>query len=166
MVPISESCALPRAEARYSTDSELAAILAAAGQRRTFPPGGRFFSAGDSAHGMYLIVQGTAQAELTVNGEEVLRRIAGPGAVMGMSSAMCSGHYKFDAVALEPVTGVFLQTADLNTLLRGNPELGLRVMNLMCDEMEALRQTRDRLRSCQRRECGLFEACTHPPAST
>lgn len=160
MASWSDGCEVERATACYQTDKELAAILAPAGQLRRLEAGATLFSVGAPATGMYLILKGTAQARLTVESHEVMCRVAGASAILGLSSAMCSGHYKFDARALEPLEAVLLETASVNQILRGNPELGLRLMNLMCDEMDALRQTRDHMRNCQRPSCGLFEACS------
>ena len=54
--------------------------------------------------------------------------------------------------ALETVEAVFLETGTVNEILRGQPELCMRAMRMMCDELEALRQTREHMQSCDEAE--------------
>ena len=117
--------------------------LSPAGQVKQVERDGRLFSSGDAAGGVYLIVKGTARATLVGDERELMCRTAGPGAVLGLTSALCAKQYQFDVQALEPVEAVFLETGTVNEILRGQPELCMRAMRMMCDELEALRQTRE-----------------------
>jgi CRP-like cAMP-binding protein len=144
----------------YQADGELARAFAPAGQARKVERGDRLFSFGEAAQGVYLIVKGTARASLAGEERELMCRTAGPGAVLGLPSALCANHYQFDVQALEEVEAVFLETEKVNEILRQQPELCMRAMNMMCEELEALRQTREHMQSCRKESCGLHGQCT------
>jgi CRP-like cAMP-binding protein len=144
----------------YQADEELVRALAPAGQARKVERDGRLFSSGEAAGGVYLIVKGTARATLTGEERELMCRTAGPGAVLGLTSALCAKQYQFDVQALETVEAVFLETGTVNEILRGQPELCMRAMRMMCDELEALRQTREHMRSCDKQSCALHSQCS------
>lgn len=139
---------------------ELARALAPAGKMRSVAGGGRLFSCGEASEGVYLVVSGTARATLPgAAGRRLVSRVAGPGAVLGLPSALCATHYQFDVEALEPVEAVFVETAAVNEILRLHPEMCLRVMEMMCNELSALGETREHMRKCTREECALHGTC-------
>lgn len=144
----------------YQADEELVRALAPAGQVKKVERDGRLFSSGDAAGGVYVIVKGTARATLTGSERELMCRTAGPGAVLGLTSALCAKQYQFDVQALETVEAVFLETGTVNEILRGQPELCMRAMRMMCDELEALRQTREHMQSCAKQSCALHSQCS------
>lgn len=141
---------------------ELVRALVAAGQIRRVAKGARLFSVGDKAGGVFLILKGAARASMRIEpGRELACHIAGPGSVMGLSSALCSTHYQFDVETLEAVEAVYLGTEAVNEILRQHSEICMRVMNMMCDELTSLRQTREHLQSCEKQSCSLHRSCTH-----
>ncbi len=144
----------------YQADEELLRALVPAGELKRVERDGRLFSSGDAAGGVYLIVKGTARATLAGDGRELMCRTAGPGAVLGLTSALCANHYQFDVQALETVEAVFLETGTVNEILRGQPELCMRAMRMMCAELEALRQTREHMQSCDKQSCALHPQCS------
>jgi CRP-like cAMP-binding protein len=158
--PLKQRSGHPDADSIYRADEELVRALAAAGEMRKVESGDRLFSFGDAARGVYLILKGTARTSLAGEEREVMCRTAGPGSVLGLPAALCGNHYHLDVQALEAVEAVFLETATVNELLRGQPELCMRAMRMMCDEMEALRQTRENMQSCGKESCALHEQCT------
>ena len=140
---------------------ELVQALALAGEKQKVKSGARLFSFGDEAKGVYLIVKGTARAALSgVPGRELICRTAGPGSVLGLPSALCANPYQFDVEAVGEVEAVFLPTASVNEILRQKPELCMQVMNMMCDELSALRQTSEHMRNCVQYSCLLHGRCT------
>lgn len=144
---------------------DLAQALHTAGESRTLSAGDPLFSFGDTAAGIFLIRRGRVQTSLpNHSGRELMRTLAGPGSVLGLSSALCARGYQCNAVALEPVELTFLPTGTLNDLLRRRPEIGMQAMTLMCEEMTALRQTREHLGHCQNLECGLHGFCQQAAA--
>jgi CRP-like cAMP-binding protein len=158
--PLKLSCERAEANSAHQADEELVRALAPAGEMRKVDRGQRLFSFGDAAQGVYLILKGTARTSLAGEEREVMCRTAGPGSVLGLPSALCANRYQFDAQALEAVEAVFLETGTVNEILRGRPELCMRAMSMMCDEMEALRQTREHMQSCGKESCALHEQCS------
>jgi CRP-like cAMP-binding protein len=149
----------------YQADGELARALAPAGQMRKMERGERLFSFGEPAQGVYLIVKGTARASLAEEERELMCRTAGPGAVLGLPSALCAKQYQFDVQALEDVEAVFLETEKVNDILRQKPELCMLAMSMMCEELAALRSTREHMQSCRKVSCGLHGHCTQGAGS-
>jgi CRP-like cAMP-binding protein len=145
---------------QYQVADGLAQALASAGKMQRVECGDRLFSFGDAAQGVYLIVNGTARASLPGGaGHELVCQTAGPGSVLGLPSALCATRYQFDVVAVESVDAIFVEATAVNEILRGQPELCMRVMNMMCDELSALRQTSEHMRNCMQQSCSLHGAC-------
>jgi CRP-like cAMP-binding protein len=145
----------------YRLEDNLAQALIPEGERRKLKCGESLFSFGDAAEGVYLITQGTARATLPGKaGRELVCHTAGAGSVLGLPSALCATHYQFDVEALEAVEAVFLSTSLVNEILRRRPELCMQVMNMMCDELNALKQTRDHMNSCAKKSCSLHGQCS------
>jgi CRP-like cAMP-binding protein len=144
----------------YQADEELVRALAPAGQVKKVERDGRLFSSGDAARGVYLIVKGTARATLAGEERKLMCRTAGVGSVLGLSAALCANRYQFDVQALETVEAVFLETGTVNEILRGHPELCMRAMRMMCDELEALRQTGEHMQSCGKESCAMHQQCS------
>jgi CRP-like cAMP-binding protein len=118
--------------------------------------------AATGSRGVFLILKGTARAALRDEpGRELACHIAGPGSVMGLSSALCATRYQFDVEALETVEAIYLGTDAVNEILRQHSEICMRVMNMMCDELTSLRQTREHMQSCEKHSCSLHRSCTH-----
>ncbi len=159
-MPFCEIHSMPEDGWAQSATSDLAEALHAAGEPRTLSAGDALFSFGDAAGGIFLVRRGRVQASLPGRaGRDLMRTLAGPGAVLGLSAALCSHGYQCNAVALEAVELSYLPTDRLNDLLRHKPEVGMQAMALMCDEMSTLRQTREHLGHCQNQDCGLHGFC-------
>jgi len=132
------------------------------GRKQTVARGDRLFSFGDAAKGVYLIVSGAARISLVGGkGKELVCHTAGSGSVLGLPAALCSARYEFDVEALEPAEMIFLETESVNEILRQHPALCMQVMTMMCDEMSALKQTRDHMRNCGKQSCSMHEQCSH-----
>lgn len=98
----------------------------------------------------------------TGDGREVVNRILGPGALLGVPAAMCSKQYAFSVESLDDSTLVgFVETSALNDFLRNRPDLCMQVVLMMSDELIELRQSRDHMKSCNHTECSLYESCRH-----
>jgi CRP/FNR family transcriptional regulator len=149
----------------YRAADELVQALTPAGTKQSVKRGERIFSFGDEAKGVYLIESGTVRASLPgAPGRELVSHKAGPGSVLGLPSALCANSYQFDVEAIEAVEAVFLPTGTVNEILRQQPALGMQVMNMMCDELSALRQTTEHMRNCVQHSCSLYGRCTRSSA--
>jgi CRP-like cAMP-binding protein len=140
--------------------AELVRALVPAGRRQEAAPGGRLFSFGDRALGVYLILKGTVRAWLPGGvSQELVWGTAGPGSVLGLPSALCAKNYQFDVEAVEAVEAIFVETERVNLILRRRPDLCMQVMRMMCDELSALKQTRDHMAGCAKHGCALHGSC-------
>lgn len=142
--------------------AELAQALLPAGRMLKLERGERLFSCGDAAQGLYVIATGSARAWLPGNaGNQLMCRTAQAGSVLGMPAALCSHRYQFNAEALETLEAAFLETAVVNKILRQKPALCMQAMNMMCDELETLKLTTERMRNCGNAGCSLHTCCIH-----
>ncbi len=129
------------------------------GRKRRVERGDRLISSGEAAKGVYLIVSGAARVSLPgVKG--TVSHMVGAGSVLGLPAALCSARYEFDAEAMEAAELIFLETGSVNEILREHPALCMQVMTMMCDEMSALKQTRDHMRGCGKKSCSMHEQCS------
>ena len=139
---------------------ELERLLANEGETCSLGRDSKLFSAGDEARGIFLVTRGTARASLKDEpGRELTACMAGPGSVLGLPSAMCSKSYQIDVVAVEPLEVAFLTADDFNRIMRARPELCMKAMELMCDELAVLKQTREHMKRCANESCALYCSC-------
>jgi CRP-like cAMP-binding protein len=143
----------------FQAAEELMRALSPFGQRQSVERGDRLFSFGDAAKGVYLIVSGAARVSLP-GLKGTVCHTAGAGSVLGLPAALCSARYEFDVEVMEPAELIFLETGSVNEILREHPALCMQVMAMMCDEMSALKQTRDHMRNCGKQSCSLHEQCS------
>lgn len=141
---------------------ELARALGTAGELRQVSGGKRVFSCGEAAAGVYLILKGRARAVLPGPERELMCLTAGAGAVLGLHSALCAKNYQFDVEAMEALEAQYVPVEQVQELLRPRPDLGMQVMNMMCNELSALKVTREHLSKCTNGACALFGCCTKP----
>lgn len=160
MNPLLQMTSCRDAASPFQAPDELVRALTQVGKKRRVECGERVISFGEAADGVYLIEKGTARAALPGEpGEELVCHKFGPGSLLGLPSALCSTRYQFDVEALETVQAVYLQTESVNAILRKQPELCMKVMSMMCDELSALRQTRDHMTNCRNHSCSLHDSC-------
>jgi CRP-like cAMP-binding protein len=147
--------------AACAAEQELAKVLTPAAKPLQFGAGERLFAAGDDARGVYLVARGSARAWLPGRpGEALVSRVAGPGAVLGLHAALCSSRHQFEVEAASAVEVLFVETAQFHEALRDHPLLCMQLMQMMCDELDALGERREHMKSCTNRACSLHGACT------
>jgi CRP-like cAMP-binding protein len=118
------------------------------------------FREGTLCTGIYLLRSGSVRAfSAHKDGRDIVNRIVGPGAILGMPAAMCGRAFQFSAKALETSEIGFIETAALNEHLRARPELCMQVVGMMSDELIELRETRDHMQNCTNTSCSLHGSC-------
>ena len=123
-------------------------------------PRDHVFREGMPCSGVFLLRSGSVRATTQhKDGRDIVNRILGPGAVLGLPSAMCSRAFQFSAEAIEPCEIGFVETSVLNEFLRGSPILCMEVVGMMSDELIELRETRDHMKKCTDTSCSLHGAC-------
>jgi len=142
-------------------EHEIAEALAPAGLRLRLERGQRIFRAGDAVRGVYVIAEGSVRVWLAgCMGEPLNSRIAGVGAVLGLHSALCAQVQLFEAEAVEPIEFIFVETAEVQRVLRQYPELCMKAMQRMCAEVEKTGTRHEAMSRCTKSECVLHQACT------
>jgi CRP-like cAMP-binding protein len=146
-----------------ATEQELAQALTPAGTAVVLAAGEKLFAAGDAARGVFLITGGNARAWLpAAGGEPLVSRSAGPGAVLGIHAALCSSRHQFEVEAEAPLEALLVETADFHGVLRDRPLLCMKVVQMLCDELNTLGQRHEHMQSCTNHACSLHSACTRP----
>ena len=91
-----------------------------------YPKGAILFLEGQEARGVFVLCHGSAK--LTTSSEQgktIILRIAGPGEVLGLSSAISDRPYEVTAETLEPVEANFIARRDLMQFLKQEGEAGM-----------------------------------------
>lgn len=127
------------------------------------PAGTIIFREGQPATGVFLVSSGAVRAQLpSARGADVLNRVLGSGALLGVPAAMCSKTYVFTAQSIDDATVLgYIETPALNDFLRTRPDLCMQVVTMMSDELLELRHTRDHMKTCTHSECSLYDSCKH-----
>ncbi len=98
----------------------------------TYPPGAILFVEGQTQRGVYILCKG--QAKLSVVSEEgrtLIIKIAGPGEVLGISSAVSGRPYEVTVETLSPCEVNFIRTEDFRRLLQTDSDICLRAAQQM-----------------------------------
>lgn len=155
--PMAQPCRTP-----FQAPPVLQTALSEVASELTFGSGQRLFTANAPATGIYLVRSGAVRAYLTSGeGHEVVNRVLGPGALLGVPAAMCAKSYQFTGEAVTETRVGFVAISTFNEFLRMRPDLCMQVVTMMSDELVELRQTRDHMVSCTHTDCSLHASCTH-----
>jgi CRP-like cAMP-binding protein len=112
--------------------AELDAILALAAVRR-MPRNAAILRRGDPSTGANVIINGRVRIGTTSeDGREVTLGVLGPGEVLGEMSVLDGEEISADATALEDCELLFLERSRFLRLLRGDADLCLRLMAVLC----------------------------------
>jgi CRP/FNR family transcriptional regulator len=113
------------------SEPELAALASRAAMRR-FDAGELLFSEGDPCAGLFIVVRGRVRIfKTSPGGREQVLSIEGPGGSIAELPVFDGGPYPASVSALEPSELVFLAREDFRTLCRENPEVGLKVLQVV-----------------------------------
>jgi len=101
-----------------------------------FPRGTVLFREGQSARGIYLIVEG--RVRLTVcseSGRRMVLRTASSGEILGLSAALAGRLYEITAEAIENVEVAEIRRKDLLHFLHEHCDICLQVVNLLSEDL-------------------------------
>lgn len=106
--------------------------LAARAAMRSFGAGELLFSEGDPCAGLYIVVRGRVRIfKSSPDGREQVLSIEGPGGSIAELPVFDGGPYPASVSALEPSDLVFLAREDFRALCLENPEVGLKVLQVV-----------------------------------
>jgi len=96
---------------------------------RSYEKGSILFLEGQPCSGVYMLCHGRIKLSTgSQTGKIIILEIAGPGDIVGLSSAFNATDHDCTAEVLEPCQVNYIQTADLIRFVRRNPEAGLRAI--------------------------------------
>lgn len=87
------------------------------------------FHQGEEAHGFFLVIRGRIKIyRLSLNGQEYIMRIVGPGETMAEAAVFSGKTFPASAEALEESRVYYLPKEEFKELIRENPQLALNMM--------------------------------------
>lgn len=106
-------------------------------RRRSFPAGTYLTREGEPADSMFVIERGLVRVSRTSRqGRELVLGLVGAGDTLGELGVLeASGTRTADAIAVEPTMCVALAREDFRALIRRSPDLGLRLLATLVDQI-------------------------------
>jgi CRP-like cAMP-binding protein len=119
-----------------SLGPELRVALLALCHRRTVAAGATIYAFGDEGDSLMIVESGRVEISVTsVGGRRSLLNYMGPGEVVGEVAMLDRGTRSADAIAAEPVTGLFLSRQALQGFLARHPEAALGMIAELCGKV-------------------------------
>jgi CRP/FNR family cyclic AMP-dependent transcriptional regulator len=113
------------------TDAEME-FLARRTRSRSVSTGELLFSEGDPCAGLFLIASGRVRIfKTSASGREHVLAIEGPGSSIAELPVFDGGNYPASAAAVEPSELVFISRQDFRTMCLENPEIALKVLQVV-----------------------------------
>jgi CRP/FNR family transcriptional regulator len=112
-------------------EAELAALAAHCGIR-TYQAGEILFNEGEPCKGLFIVVSGRVRIfKMSANGREHVLAVEGPGASVAELPVFDGGSYPASASALEKSEALFVSRADLRAICLENPEVSLKLLQVV-----------------------------------
>jgi len=93
-----------------------------------YPKGALLFIEGQAPRGVYILCTGRAKLSTTsAEGKSIILRIAEPGEVLGLSSAVSDTPYEASVETLEPTQANFISRTDFSNFLKEHADVGIKV---------------------------------------
>jgi len=109
-----------------------------------YPKAATLFVEGEAPRGVFILCSGKAKLTTSSSeGKTLILRVAGPGEVLGISSAILGQPYAVSAETMEPSQVNFIRQADFLQMLHSHPDACLRsAEQLSANVQEAQREVR------------------------
>lgn len=138
------AAALARADLFRGLDPSALAEIAAAARIRRVERGRALFREGDRATTLYVLAEGRVKiVQSTPEGEQVVLRIAGPGATIALVAALEGAAYPASAEAVVDCRALGLDGRTLARLIERRPRLATNALRFV---LEQLHEMQDRFR--------------------
>jgi CRP-like cAMP-binding protein len=103
--------------------------------------GERLFAEGEPCGGVYVVVSGNVELAVAMrHGESVCIRVAEPGQVIGLVSAINHAPYSKGAVAQEPTVVEKFDAAEVVSFLHAVPDRWLNALGFLCADADAMQR--------------------------
>jgi len=111
-----------------------------------YPEGAVLFVEGQASRGVFMLCKGRVKMSMnSTDGKALILRIAGPGEVLGLNSAVSGRPYELTVETLEPCQVNFVKREDLLHFLSEHAEASIRAAqqlsgsyHIACDQIRAL----------------------------
>jgi len=119
-------------------ESEVSKLAARCGIR-PYSPGETLFSEGEPCKGLYIVVSGRIRIfKTSVNGREQVLTVEGPGASVAELPVFDGGTYPASGSAIEKTEVLFISRADLRAICLENPEVSLKILQVVGQRLRRL----------------------------
>lgn len=130
---------MPATDTTLPSTDDVRTVLETMGSPLSQPKGAVLFQQGDAPIGVYVIRKGAVRMTVHAGGSEVVMRVAHPGAVIGLPGVLGNKPYSLTAVTLQATDLAFVPAEKLIESIRGNPILGLQVLQLLSEDVRNAR---------------------------
>jgi CRP/FNR family transcriptional regulator, cyclic AMP receptor protein len=103
---------------------------------QVLPPGSVVFNEGDAADYMYVIQAGSVQITRAVGAQEALLAVLGPGEFFGEMAIVNNRPRSATATTLEDTRLLSIDAKTLESMLRSNTEIAVRLIQKLADRLE------------------------------
>jgi CRP/FNR family transcriptional regulator, cyclic AMP receptor protein len=98
------------------------------------------FHQGEKPHGCYLIKSGKVRLSMEAEpGHSVLRRVVGPGCVVGLPASINGRVYSLNCEVVEDAELAYLSCQDLALLIKSDTGAAMKLLDLLSSEVQAVR---------------------------
>lgn len=119
-------------------ESEVSKLAARCGIR-PYSPGETLFSEGEPCKGLYIVVSGRIRIfKTSLNGRERVLTVEGPGASVAELPVFDGGTYPASGSAIEKTEVLFISRADLRAICLENPEVSLKILQVVGQRLRRL----------------------------
>jgi len=124
----------------HSSENPVASSLERLGTVRHKAAGSVLFSRGDSAAGVFLIIQGRVELSLDIKNRSLLNRILGPGDIAGLPAAVSGEPYTLTATTTVDCELLFIPREAVLAALTDDPRFALALAEMLAHEVHHLRE--------------------------
>lgn len=142
--------ALRRVPMFSGIDSRRLRLLAFTAPRLTYDKGEALFHAGDDGNSAYVIMEGSVDILLPVDGKEVRVATLGKYDIIGETSLLSESNRIATVRAQSPVEALKIKKGQFCELVRSSPEMALSIMRHLSEQLHVTAQEYAELK---RREC-------------
>jgi CRP-like cAMP-binding protein len=123
----------------FEAPAKICALLQSAGKRMSVPQRTILFRKGDLPKGVFLVLRGKV-ALSAGDDRSRLTRIGSKGSLLGLPSTVGNRRYTLTAETLTDAEVCLIQPEQFREMLASNPVLGMAIVNILSNEVSALRR--------------------------
>lgn len=123
----------------FAAPPEICAMLQSLGEVQTVPRLTTLFCKGDAPRGVFVVVKGRVALSAGDDTRQITR-IAAEHSLLGLPSTVGNRHYSLTARTVTDTQVCVVPAAEFRKSMASNPALGLAIVNILSNEVSALRR--------------------------